>query len=54
VLTAHRPPTEADLELAYVARGEALVACDGARQLAVDTKVAGDALVDEWLALREE
>jgi hypothetical protein len=33
-------PTLADLEAAYMERGEALVACDAARRLAVMTLVA--------------
>lgn len=36
-------PTVADLEIAYVERGARLVACDGARRLAVEG----------WLAERE-
>lgn len=43
-------PTLADLEAAYTARGAALVACDGARALAVDTLVAERALQDRWRA----
>lgn len=33
-------PTLADLETAYMARGEALLACDSARRLAVSTLMA--------------
>ena len=40
--------TEADLDLAYVARGRALVACDGARRLAIDTLLAERLLQDRW------
>lgn len=43
-------PTEADLEAGYVARGAQLVACDGARKLAVDTLVAERELQDRWRA----
>ena len=35
--TLPQPATTADLELGYVARGSALLECDLARQLAVDT-----------------
>lgn len=41
-------PTRADLEAAYVARGAGLVACDAARQLAVETLEAERALQDRW------
>jgi len=40
--------TEGDLEVAYVARGAALVACDAARSLAVETLLAERALQDRW------
>jgi hypothetical protein len=40
--------TLADLELTYARRGEALVACDAARRLAVETLEAERALQDEW------
>lgn len=39
--------TEADLEIGYAARGAALVACDAARRLAVDTHDAEHRLEDE-------
>lgn len=41
-------PTQADLEVAYVERGVRLVACEGARALAVDTLLAERALQDQW------
>ncbi len=44
-------PTQGDLEVAYVARGAALVACETARELAVNTLLAERALQDRW---REE
>ena len=40
----------ADLEVGYVERGEALVACDLARQLAVETLVHERALIAAWQA----
>ena len=43
-------PTEADLEVAYVARGAALAACETARELAVETLLAERALQDRWRA----
>lgn len=43
-------PTQADLEAAYLARGAALVACDAARGLAVDTLLGERALQDRWRA----
>lgn len=44
-------PTQGDLEVAYVSRGAALVACETARELAVTTLLAERALQDRW---REE
>lgn len=44
-------PTVSDLEAVYIARGAAIVACDGARDLAVQTLIAERALQDRW---REE
>jgi hypothetical protein len=41
-------PTLADLDRVYLARGAALLACDGARQLAVDTLLAERGLQDAW------
>lgn len=40
LVTLGPSPTIADLEAAYMARGEALVACDAARRLAVATLMA--------------
>lgn len=53
--TARRPcalatlpaePTLGDLEAAYAARGAQVVACDGARRLAMETLLAERALQD--------
>lgn len=41
--------TQADLEAAYVARGAALVACDAARQLAVEIHAGEHDDEDAWL-----
>jgi len=41
-------PTLADLEVAYMERGGDLLACDAARQLAVDTLLAERALQARW------
>ena len=41
-------PTEGDLEVAYVARGAALIVCDSARSVAVETLLAERALQDRW------
>lgn len=41
-------PTQGDLEVAYVARGAALVACETARELAVGTLLAERAMQDRW------
>jgi hypothetical protein len=40
-------PTQADLEIGYTRRGAQLVACDGARRLAVETHEAEHALEHE-------
>ena len=41
-------PSHADLETAYARRGEALVLCDAARALAVETLRTERALQDQW------
>ena len=41
-------PTMADLEVGYMTRGSDLLACDAARQLAVDTLLAERALQARW------
>tara|TARA_R110000782_G_scaffold13727_1_gene40276 strand:+ start:1401 stop:1544 length:144 start_codon:yes stop_codon:yes gene_type:complete len=38
----------ADLEIAYMTRGSDLLACDAARQLAVDILLAERALLARW------
>lgn len=45
-------PTQADLEVAYQVRGAALVACDVARRLAVQTHDDEHALADKAEARR--
>lgn len=42
-------PTLADLEAAYGARGAAIVACESARRLAVETHIGEHADEDAWL-----
>ena len=42
-------PSLADLEAAYLTRGAQIVACDGARRLAVETLVAERAMQERWL-----
>ena len=53
--TARRPcalatlpaePTQADLEIAYATRGAQIVACDGARRLAVEALEAERRMID--------
>ncbi|MDO9609314.1 MAG: hypothetical protein Q7J26_12380 [Brevundimonas sp.] len=39
-------PTAADLDAAYVLRGAQIVACDGARRLALEVLLAERALLD--------
>lgn len=41
-------PTQGDLTASYLRRGEALVLCDAARDLAVQTLIAERALQDRW------
>lgn len=41
-------PTQGDLEVAYVSRGAALVACEAARELAVGTLLAEREMQDRW------
>ena len=40
--------TQADLESAYAARGVAIVTCDAARRLALETLIAERRLLDVW------
>lgn len=41
-------PTAGDLDAAYVLRGAQIVACDGARRLAVETLMAERAMQDAY------
>lgn len=41
--------TQFDLETAFKARGAAILACDVARQLAVDVQAAEHVDIDAWL-----
>lgn len=43
-------PTQADLEAAFYARGVVIVACDAARQLAVDVHQGEHEDEDAWLS----
>ena len=45
--------TQADLEAVYNARGAAVLNCDGARQLALETLLAERRLVDAWIELQQ-
>lgn len=47
-------PTGADLEVGYATRGAQLLACDGRRQLAVETHAAEHSLEAEWARQRAE
>jgi hypothetical protein len=47
-------PTEGDLDAAFMLRGAQVVACDGARRLAVETLLAERSLADRLHAQREE
>ena len=46
--TLPEAPSLADLEAAYLLRGAQIVACDGARRLAVETLIAERAMQDRW------
>ena len=46
-------PTGADLDAVYLARGAQIIACEGARLLAVETLEAERRLTDEWLKIEE-
>lgn len=41
-------PAQGDLEVAYIARGAALAACETARELAVGTLLAEREIQDRW------
>ncbi|QSF55967.1 hypothetical protein [Brevundimonas fontaquae] len=45
--------TAGDLDAAYLLRGAQIVACDGARRLAVDTLLAERAMQDAQLRRRD-
>jgi len=47
-------PTQADLEASYVSRGAALVLCDAARAMAVETLEAERALQARWPSKRRQ
>ena len=46
-------PTAVDLDAAYVLRGAQIVACDGARRLAVETLLAERAMQDAQVRRRD-
>ena len=46
-------PTAGDLDAAYVLRGAQIVACDGARRLAVETLLAERAMQDAQVRRRD-
>lgn len=46
-------PTAGDLDAAYLLRGAQIVACDGARRLAVETLLAERAMQDAQLRRRD-
>lgn len=46
-------PTEGDLDAAFMLRGAQVVACDGARKLAVETLLAERSLADRLQAQKE-
>ena len=46
--TLPEAPSQADLEAAYLLRGAQIVACDGARRLAVETLIAERAMQDAY------
>jgi len=46
--TLPEAPSLADLEAAYLTRGAQILACDGARRLAVETLMAERAMQDRW------
>lgn len=48
--TLPEAPSQADLEAAYLLRGAQIVACDGARRLAVEAWAAERAMQDDWSA----
>lgn len=54
IFTLPLAPTQADLEAGYSRRGAQLVACDAARQLAVDTHADEHRLEDALAADRAE
>ena len=51
--TLPEAPGMADLEGAYLLRGSQIVACDGARRLAVEALTAERAMLDDWVGARK-
>ena len=51
--TLPEAPSLADLEAAYLLRGAQIVACDGARRLAVETLDAERLMQDLWLTTQK-
>lgn len=51
--TLPETPSLADLEAAYLLRGAQIVACDGARRLAVETLDAERLMQDLWLTTQK-
>lgn len=45
-------PTYGDLKASYAKRGEGLVLCDAARDLAVQTLLSERSLIDQWLEMQ--
>lgn len=48
--TLPEAPSQADLEGAYLLRGAQIVACDGARRLAVEALLAEREMQERWIA----
>lgn len=51
--TLPETPSLAELEAAYLLRGAQIVACDGARRLAVDALTSERGMEDRWIAAQK-
>lgn len=51
--TLPETPSLADLEVAYLLRGAQIVACDGARRLAVEALTAERLMQDRWMGAQK-
>ena len=52
--TLPEAPSLAELEAAYLLRGAQILACDGARRLAIEALIAERAMLDGWIGVETQ